>query len=44
MVESELGHVNQTTNGWKHNKVLKKNFEKKVSSLKKIVFHENTRR
>jgi hypothetical protein len=32
MVKSKLGRVNQTTNGWKHSKTLKKS--EKVSSLK----------
>jgi uncharacterized C2H2 Zn-finger protein len=35
MVEFELGHVNQTTNGWKQNKVLKKKLKKKYQVLRK---------
>jgi hypothetical protein len=29
MVESELSHVNQTTKGWKHNKIFLKKLTKK---------------
>jgi hypothetical protein len=35
MVESKLGCVNQTTNGWKHSKVLKKSWHKSIKFFKR---------